>query len=74
MRKGTSMSQTTHGVPRGQRSNTSSVVVNFTADARLPGRARRSVTASAVLPERLQAPETDTRAKAPPGGRVRPPS
>ena len=57
------MSHTTQGVPRGQRSNTSSAVVNFTAAARPAGRARSSDTAAAVLPDRLQAPEMDRRIK-----------
>ena len=54
------MSHTTHGVPRGHRSNTSSVVVNLTADAAPRGRASRSDTAQAVLPARLHAPETES--------------
>src|SRR5258708_5812268 len=61
IRNGTSMSQTMQVVPRGQRSNTSSVVVNLTAAARPAGRARRSETAAAVLPARLQAPEMEMR-------------
>ena len=52
------MSQTTQVEPRGQRSKTSSVVVNLTAAAAPAGRARRRVSASAVLPARLQVPET----------------
>jgi hypothetical protein len=39
------------------------VVVNFTAAAEPRGRARSSDTAAAVLPERLQAPEMEMRAK-----------
>ena len=49
------MSQTTQGLPRGQRSKTSSVVVNFTATADCGGRAWSSDTAQAVLPDRLPA-------------------
>ena len=51
------MSQTMHVVPRGHRSNTSSVVVNFTAAAR-PPRPRRTVSASAVFPAREDEPAT----------------
>ena len=43
-RKGTSMSHTTHADPRGQRSKTSSVVVNFTAAARARGQRRAGGT------------------------------
>ena len=59
MRNGTSMSHTTQGVPRGQRSKTSSVVVNLTATAAPAGQGPRSDTAQAVLPARLHAPDTD---------------
>ena len=48
IRNGTSMSQTTHGVPRGQRSKTSSVVVNLTRGRR--ARRQRRAGASPRAP------------------------
>ena len=39
------------------------MVVNLTATASPGGRARSTVTATAVLPARLHAPDTETRAK-----------
>ena len=56
---GTSMSHTMQVVPRGHFSNTSSVVVNFTAAAGRP-RPRRIVSASAVFPAREDEPATTT--------------
>src|SRR5262249_35982278 len=59
-RNGTSMSHTTHGIPGRQCLDSSSVVVNLTATAELRGWASTRATAAAVLPARLQAPETVT--------------
>jgi hypothetical protein len=71
------MLHTAQAVPRGQHSKTSSVTVNFTAVAALQGQARNTASARAVLPARLQVPDTDTTRDAPiaaiigerPGGR-----
>jgi hypothetical protein len=59
-RNGSSMSQTTHVVPRGQRLKMSSVVVNLMATAERSGKASTRLTAAAVLPARLHAPDTVT--------------